>query len=70
MKILAARITSGERSPEAPGTVLEVRKGQGPVVAAGEGSLLIARLQMEGKREMDGASFLNGYRVSTGETLG
>jgi methionyl-tRNA formyltransferase len=34
-------------------------------VGAGDGPLCLLRLQPEGKRVMDGAAFINGYRITT-----
>lgn len=54
-------------APEAlAGTVLGTIKGKGPVVAAGEGALLLTRLQPIGKKPMSGDAFVNGYRLTPG----
>lgn len=39
-------------------------------VACGEGLLRLSSVQPEGKRAMDAASFVNGFRVAPGETWG
>lgn len=39
-------------------------------IACGEGSLKILNLQLEGKRAMDTAQFLSGYRLSIGDRVG
>ncbi|MCR4441178.1 MAG: methionyl-tRNA formyltransferase [Peptococcaceae bacterium] len=49
-----------------PGTVLHIVKGQGFVVQAGEGSVLVTRVQPEGKKAMTASSFINGYRLREG----
>lgn len=51
----------------APGT-LEVRKRR-LFVGCGDGSIEILEVQMEGKKKMDAAAFLNGSPVQTGEVL-
>lgn len=51
----------------APGT-LEVRKRR-LLVGCGDGSIEILEVQMEGKKRMDAAAFLNGSPVQTGEVL-
>jgi methionyl-tRNA formyltransferase len=54
---------------EAPGTVLE-SDGEGVVVACGRGTLLIERVQPEGRRPMDAAEWARGARLETGARLG
>lgn len=44
-----------------PGQVVAVR-GDGPVVACGQGALCLVEVQPAGKPRMDGAAFVNGYR--------
>ena len=51
-----------ETSKEAPGTIIEVSK-EHINVATREGILSIKELQLEGKKRMDVASFLNGYKI-------
>ncbi len=51
----------------APGT-LEVGKRR-LLVGCGDGSIEILEVQMEGKKRMDAAAFLNGSPVQTGEAL-
>ncbi|NTV49989.1 MAG: methionyl-tRNA formyltransferase [Geobacteraceae bacterium] len=66
LKILRTRI--GEGSGE-PGTVLQAAKGSFEV-ACQTGSLFLQELQLAGKKRLDSASFLAGYPVSVGTTLG
>lgn len=54
----------------APGEVLGVLKGVGPVVACGDGAVALAEVQPPGKRRMDGAAFAAGYKLPPGELLG
>ncbi|MDD6351528.1 MAG: methionyl-tRNA formyltransferase [Lachnospiraceae bacterium] len=49
-----------------PGTILSL-SDQGIEVAAGEGSLLLEEIQMEGKKRMDAKSFLLGHPLKVGE---
>lgn len=65
VKLLRARETDG-RPGAAPGEVLSA--GDEIVVACGRGALAIARLQAEGRKPLDAASFSRGERVSPGET--
>lgn len=54
----------------APGTVLGVERGLGPVVACGHGAVALTELQPPGKRRMAGSAFAAGYRLPVGEVLG
>lgn len=54
--------------PAVPGTVLAARD-EGIYVQTGEGVLCICRLQPEGKKEMDSASFLRGNALPAGVIL-
>ena len=53
-----------------PGEVLGLLKGKGPIVACGEGALVLERVKPSGKGWMDGASLWNGGKISQGDTLG
>ncbi|MDP7113686.1 MAG: methionyl-tRNA formyltransferase [Myxococcota bacterium] len=52
-----------------PGQVVRAGK-EGVDVACGDGQLRLLQLQPEGKRAMDAASFVNGFRVQPGEQWG
>ncbi len=52
-----------------PGTVIREMPGRGILIAASSGVLLVKKLQLESKREMDWRSFLNGNPGFIGETL-
>lgn len=51
------------------GSVIAVDK-KSFVVRCGKGALRIMNLQLEGKKRMDTAAFLLGYKIDVGETLG
>lgn len=53
-----------------PGAVVGVERGRGPLVATGDGVLLLTELQPEGKRRMDGVAFLAGHKLEPGTRLG
>src|SRR5713226_5361139 len=53
-----------------PGTVVEVRRGEGFVVTAGEGALLVTEVQPEGRRRMTADEYARGARLEVGEQLG
>jgi methionyl-tRNA formyltransferase len=58
--------------PEAggtPGTILGLDPLRGLGVSTGEGSLWISRVQLEGKRAVDAAAFVNGARLTAGEAF-
>jgi methionyl-tRNA formyltransferase len=65
VKLLAAR--EAPRLPgAAPGEVLAA--GEEIVLACGEGAVAVTRLQAEGRKPLDAATFVRGERVSPGET--
>ncbi len=59
-----------DKSLTQPGTVVEVVKNAGPLVATGDGLLLLRRVQPSGKRSQSGWDFANGSRLTVGEVLG
>jgi methionyl-tRNA formyltransferase len=63
--ILLEATPSGRSGTSEPGTILEA-SGDRLVVATGEGTLHLLRLQVEGKRAMTAREFLAGHRVSPG----
>ncbi|MHB1045455.1 MAG: methionyl-tRNA formyltransferase [Thermoanaerobaculia bacterium] len=65
VKLLAARAAAG-RAGAAPGEVLSA--GEEVVVACGSGALALSRLQAEGRKPLDAATFVRGERVAPGET--
>jgi len=52
-----------------PGEVVRCDK-EGPVVAGGDGCVLIRRVKPAGRREMDGAAFVRGHRIEAGGRFG
>ena len=64
VKLLAAREAAGHAGA-VPGEVLA--SGEQIVVACGEGSLSVTRLQAEGRRPLDAGTFSRGERVVPGE---
>ncbi len=64
---LAARFEEALPNQERlPGRVIGILRKQGPVIQTGEGALLLTSLKPVGKQPVDGASFVNGYRVEAG----
>ena len=66
VKIFRAEVESGRG---APGEILDV-SGAGPLVATGEGALRLLEVQPAGKRFMDGAAYLRGHPLRSGDRLG
>jgi len=63
--ILLRSSPSADAHTEAPGTIL-VAEGDRLVVAAGEGTVRLQQIQVEGKRAMAPREFLAGHRVARG----
>ncbi len=59
-----------EESYDIPGKVIIKIKNKGLVIACKEGSVIINRLQLEGKKEMDFNSFVNGNNEIISSKLG
>src|SRR2546427_9813172 len=53
-----------------PGTVVEIRRGEGFVVTAGERALLVTEVQPEGRRGMTADGHALGKRLQVGGQLG
>ncbi|WP_298615571.1 methionyl-tRNA formyltransferase [uncultured Thermosynechococcus sp.] len=54
----------------APGTVVELIKGWGPVVQTGEGRLLLSQVQLSGRKAQSGWDFVNGVRLAIATQFG
>ena len=52
-----------------PGEIVKNCKNLGPIVQTGEGLLLLKQVQLAGKRPQSGWDFVNGMRLSVGETI-
>jgi methionyl-tRNA formyltransferase len=53
-----------------PGEIVYLAKGLGPVIATGDGCLLLQEVQLPGKRPQSGSDLVNGSRLEIGEKLG
>lgn len=69
VQVLAAALPEGSSGDGPPGAVLSVEPGGGFIVKCGVGGLLIRTVKPEGKKEMRGADFLNGFRLRPGDRL-
>ncbi|MEI9893953.1 MAG: hypothetical protein WDN28_08695 [Chthoniobacter sp.] len=67
LKIFAG-LSQGDGSGS-PGEVLRA-DGQGLLVAARSGAVLLTDIQLEGKRRMNVSEFLNGHPIALGTILG
>ena len=68
LKVWEAGVELKEAKAE-PGTVVEVTKNS-IKVQTGQNLLVLKQIQLEGKKRMDVASFLLGYKVEVGTMLG
>lgn len=53
-----------------PGTILELTRESGIIVATGNGGLIINTVQPADKSKMKAKDFINGYRIRIGDKLG
>jgi methionyl-tRNA formyltransferase len=65
--ITKARIISDMQGQ--PGEVLQADK-KGLIIACGSGALELLEIVPQGKREMTGTAFLNGYPLEKGSVVG
>ena len=65
LKILSARPEGNDRNPD-PGVLAGVDEGKGFVIKCGQGSLLVLRVQPEGKKEMGAWPYLQGHSLKAG----
>jgi len=65
------KITRGQVVPTAgePGTITEIRRGAGFVVAAGREGMLVEEVQPEGRRRMSADEYVRGSRLQPGDRL-
>ncbi len=64
---LATEMASANYPASAPGGVVFLAKGHGPVVQTGAGLLLLQMVQPAGKRQQTGWDFANGVRLEVGD---
>ncbi|OGC08369.1 methionyl-tRNA formyltransferase [candidate division WOR-1 bacterium RIFCSPLOWO2_12_FULL_45_9] len=71
LKIWQAKVYNCEATSkmQLPGTIVEIVKGAGFVVAASGSNILISEVQPEGKKRMSAYDFVIGYDVKNGEIL-
>lgn len=64
---LATEMAAANDPTSAPGKVVFLAKGHGPVVQTGAGLLLLQMVQPAGKRQQTGWDFANGLRIEVGD---
>lgn len=70
LKILEARWEERRNGTSCPpGTIYRIERREGIAVCAGEGLVIILRVQPEGKRVMSAWEFVCGYRLSEGQKV-
>jgi len=69
LKICKGQALEGASASQ-PGVVTEARRGEGFVVATGQGSLLVTEVQPEGRRRMTADEYVRGTHLQVGERLG
>jgi methionyl-tRNA formyltransferase len=67
---LRTELASLDFSTAAPGSIVKIAKGLGPIVQTGSGCILLQEVQLPSKRSQSGADLVNGMRVEVGEVLG
>ena len=68
VKVLEASVEAVADAP--PGTVLAIERDEGVLVATGQGTLRLKRVQPENRRAMGAGEFARGYRVRPGTAFG
>lgn len=69
-KIMPLPVKADKEGSFKPGEIVEIRKGEGFVVACGEGSLLVTRVQPESKSIQKAYDYLQGTRLTVGDLWG
>ena len=69
LRILEARIYTGDTEDAKAGTVLAFSKADGILIKTGNGVLAVRKLQRQGKNAMDHKNFMNGARNFIGTVL-
>jgi methionyl-tRNA formyltransferase len=69
LKIMRAREDTATSGSAQPGEVIVADTKQGLVVAAGQGAVALTEVQLQGKKRMPIAAFLNGVKVAPGTRL-
>jgi len=68
IKVIKA-VAATASGKQAPGMVLAIESGVGPVIKCGQDALQIVEVQPEGKKLMTGWDFVNGARLKQGDKI-
>lgn len=66
LRLIAAEVDASWAGGQAPGTIIGLGAGRGPLVATGDGALELGAIQPAGRRPMSGAAWLAGLRDREG----
>lgn len=70
LKLLKTEVANPKSSENfVPGTVCEFEKNRGFLVKCNQNNLLVLKVQVEGKKETDAWSFLQGHKLKIGDRL-
>lgn len=69
-KIIPVPVEADKGGFPKPGKIVEIRKGEGFVVACGEGSLLVTGVQPENKSVQRAYDYIQGARLTVGDMWG
>ncbi|UCG94910.1 MAG: hypothetical protein JSW13_05875 [Candidatus Aerophobus sp.] len=69
-KIIPVPVKADKGGFPKPGKIVGIRKGEGFVVACGEGSILVTRVQPEGKPIQKAYDYLQGALLTVGDMWG
>jgi methionyl-tRNA formyltransferase len=69
VQVLRAALPARQPEKGEAGELLSIEPGGGFIVKCGVGALLVKTVKPEGKKEMPGADFLNGFRLKPGDNL-
>ncbi|NPV46910.1 MAG: methionyl-tRNA formyltransferase [Armatimonadetes bacterium] len=67
--IVRVRVVADFHSVAIPGTIVDVGKQTGPIVATGDGAVELVAVRPRGRRVMSGAEYMRGARLRAGDLL-
>ncbi len=67
--LLRTRVMASTGVVAVPGTIVDMPKQAGPIVATGEGTLELVAVRPHGRKVMGGAEFLRGARMQVGDAF-
>lgn len=67
--LVRVRVVEDFHSMANPGTILDISKHTGPIVATGDGAVELVAVRPRGRKVMAGAEYMRGARLCTGDVL-